>query len=214
VESLRDTGEDVDRRDPAPPLAGVVLCGGRSLRMGTDKAGIAIGGVTLLDRAVTRLRDACDPILVAPGDVALEAGAYVTVVDAVRGAGPIAGLVAALRVSPHRLLAVVAVDLPWLDPVLLRMLAARIEDHDVALCETVRGLEPLHAVYSRSALAAAERALQGPDRSLHGLLERVRTLRVTEDDWRAAGIPQRFSRNLNTPADLTELNLELGRPVR
>jgi len=213
VESLRDTGEDVDRRDPARPLAGVVLCGGRSVRMGADKASVEIGGVRLLDRAVTRLREACDPVLVAPGDVAFEAGAYVTVVDAVRGTGPIAGLVAALRVSPHRLLAVVAVDLPWLDPVLLRMLADRIADHDVALCETVRGVEPLHAVYSRSALAAAERALQGPDRSMHGLIERVRTLRVTEDEWRAAGISQRFSRNVNTPADLAELNRELGRPV-
>src|SRR6202521_1970230 len=86
VESLRDTGEDVDRRDPAPPLAAVVLCGGRSVRMGTDKASVEIAGVTLLDPAVTRLRDACDPVLVAPGDVVLEAGAYVTVADAVRGA--------------------------------------------------------------------------------------------------------------------------------
>jgi molybdopterin-guanine dinucleotide biosynthesis protein A len=213
VESLRDAGEDVDLRDPGPPLAGVVLCGGRSVRMGTDKASTEVGGVTLLDRAVTRLGDVCDPVLVAPGDVAVDGGAYVTVVDAVRDAGPLAGFVAALRASPHRLLAVVAVDLPWLDPVLLRMLAGWIADHDVAVCETARGIEPLHAVYARSALATAERALQRSDRSMHGLIERVRTVRVTEGEWRAAGISQRFSRNVNTPADLAELNLELRRPV-
>jgi molybdopterin-guanine dinucleotide biosynthesis protein A len=213
VESLRDAGEDVDIRDHAPPLAGVVLCGGRSLRMGTDKASIEFEGVTLLDRALTRLREVCDPVLVAPGDVAVGAAAYAAVVDAIPGAGPLAGLVAALRASPHRLLAVVAVDLPWIDPALLRMLAARVGDYDVALCETARGVEPLHAVYSRSALAGAERALDGSDRSLHALIERVRAVRVTEDEWRAAGISQRFSRNLNTPADLAELSLESGPAV-
>jgi molybdopterin-guanine dinucleotide biosynthesis protein A len=210
VESLRDTVDPVDPRAPAP-LAGVVLCGGRSLRMGVDKATIDVGGVTLLERAVTRLRAACDPVLIAPGELCLAAGADACVVDALPGAGPLAGLVAALRASPHRLLAVVAVDLPWLDPALLRLLAVWIGAHDAAVCVTDQGLQPLHAVYARTALDAAEDALHGPDRSLRGLIGRVRTLRVAEHEWRAAGIAQRFSRNLNTPADVAELSRELGR---
>jgi molybdenum cofactor guanylyltransferase len=181
--------------------------------MGVDKATIDVGGVTLLERAVTRLGAVCDPVLIAPGDLDLPAGAYVSIVDAVPGAGPMAGLVAALRAAPHRLLAVVAVDLPWLDPTLFRLLAGRIGDHDAALCETDRGVEPLHAVYARSARAAAEAALRGPDRSLRGLIDGLRTVRVTQAEWRAAGISERFARNVNTPADLAELSLELDRPV-
>jgi molybdopterin-guanine dinucleotide biosynthesis protein A len=181
--------------------------------MGADKATIEVGGVTLLERAVTRLREVCDPVLVAPGDVTLPAsGAYVSVVDATPGAGPLAGLVAALRAAPHRLLAVAAVDLPWLDPALFRLLAGRIGAHDVALCETDRGVEPLHAVYARSALATAEATLCGPDRSLRGLIDGLRSVRVMPAEWRAAGISERFSRNVNTPADLAELSLELDRP--
>jgi molybdopterin-guanine dinucleotide biosynthesis protein A len=180
--------------------------------MGADKATIEVGGVTLLERAVTRLREVCDPVLVAAGDVALPAaGAYVSVVDAMPGAGPLAGVVAALRAAPHRLLAVVGVDLPWLDPALFRLLAGRIGTHDAALCETDWGVEPLHAVYARSALAAAESALRGPDRSLRGLIDGLRTVRVMPAEWRAAGISERFSRNVNTPADLAELSLELDR---
>jgi molybdenum cofactor guanylyltransferase len=181
--------------------------------MGVDKATIEVGGVTLLERAVTRLRAVCDPVLIAPGDVNLPAGAYVSVPDAMPGAGPLAGLVAALRASPHRLLAVVAVDLPWLDPVLLSLLARRIGADDAAFCETERDVEPLHAVYARSVLVAAESALRGPDRSLRGLIDRVRAVRVTRAEWRAAGISERFSRNVNTPADLAELSLELDRPA-
>jgi len=212
MESLRDS---VDPRAPAPrvALAGAVLCGGRSMRMGVDKATIDAGGVTLLERAVTRLRVACDPVLIAPGELSLTGGADASVVDAMAGAGPLAGLVAALRASPHHLLGVVAVDLPWLDPALLRLLAGRIGAHDAAVCETDRGVQPLHAVYARTALDAAEDALHGPDRSMRGLINRIRTLRVAEHEWRAAGVSQRFSRNLNTPADLAELSLELGRPA-
>jgi molybdopterin-guanine dinucleotide biosynthesis protein A len=181
--------------------------------MGADKATIEVAGVTLLERAVTRMREVCDPVLIAPGDVTLPAdGAYVSVVDAMPGAGPLAGIIAALRAAPHRLLAVVAVDLPWLDPALFRLLAARIGAHDAALCETDRGVEPMHAVYARSALATAEAMLRGPDRSLRGLIEGLRTVRVTPLEWRAAGISERFSRNVNTPADLAELSLELDRP--
>jgi molybdenum cofactor guanylyltransferase len=181
--------------------------------MGSDKATIEVGGVTLLERAVTRLREVCDPVLIAPGDVTLPAaGAYVFVVDAMPGAGPLAGLVAALRAAPHRLLAVVAVDLPWLDPALIRLLAGRIGAYDVALSETDRGVEPLHAVYARSALPTAESVLRGPDRSLRSLIDGLHTVRVMPAEWRAAGISERFSRNVNTPADLAELSLELDRP--
>jgi molybdopterin-guanine dinucleotide biosynthesis protein A len=209
---MRDTEEDVDLRDPAPMprrLAGVVLCGGRSLRMGIEKATIEVGGSTLLERAISRLREACDPVLVAPGELHLHAGDHEIVEDAVPGAGPLAALVAALRRSPHPLIAVVAVDMPWLDPALIRLLAGRIGDHDVAVSETDRGVEPLHAVYATSALDAAEVALRSPDRSMHGLIGRLRALTVAEAEWRAAGIAGRFARNVNTARDLADLRLEL-----
>ena len=215
MESLRDTEEDVDLRGPAPVsrrLAGVVVCGGRSRRMGVDKATIEIAGSTLLERAIARLRVVCDPVLVAPGALHLEAGDNEIVEDAVPGAGPLAALVGVLRRSPHPLIAVVAVDMPWLDPEALLLLARRIGDHDVAVCETDRGVELLHAVYATSALGPAEEALRTPDRSLHGLLGRLRVLAVSESEWRAAGIDERFARNMNTPADLADLRLELRQP--
>ena len=211
MESLRSTGEDVDLRDPATPspaLAGVVLCGGRSVRMGIDKATIEVGGTTLLDRATSRLAEVCDPVLIAPGDLTLAVDPRRLVHDAPPGAGPLAGIAGALRHSPHRLLAVVAVDMPWLDPPLLGFLAARIGDRDVAVCETDRGVEPLHAVYARSALPAIDAALSGPDRSVRGVIGRLRALIIAEDGWRAAGFSERFANNVNTPADLAAISPE------
>jgi molybdopterin-guanine dinucleotide biosynthesis protein A len=179
--------------------------------MGVDKASIRVDGSTLLERAILRLGEVCDPVLIAPGELKISVAGHHTVPDAVAGAGPLAAIVGALRHAPHRLLAVVAVDLPWLDPHLLRLLADRIAECDVAVCETDRGVEPLHAVYARSALPAAEMALESSDRSLRGLIDRLHPLRVTESEWRAAGVPARFADNVNTPADLAGLSPEAPR---
>lgn len=208
---LPAVGRDVDPRDPATPapaLAGVVLCGGRSVRMGIDKATVEVGGATLLDRALSRLTKVCDPVLIAPGDLHLGVETHRLVPDAMPGAGPLGGIVAALHRSPHRLLAVVAVDMPWLDPDLLRFLGTRIGDHDVAVCQTQRGLEPLHAVYARSALPVAEAALQSGERSLRGMIAQLRALTIAEEDWRSAGFSERFASNVNTPADLEGISPE------
>jgi molybdopterin-guanine dinucleotide biosynthesis protein A len=216
VESLRTTGEDVDLRDPArpsPALAGVVLCGGRSVRMGVDKATIEIGGTTLLARALGRLTEVCDPVFVAPGGLHLGIDATLLVPDALPDAGPLGGIVAALRRCRHPLLAVVAVDMPWIDPALLRLLADRIGDHDIALCLTQHGPEPLHAVYAQSALPVAEAVLHSPDRSVLGMIARLRALVVTEEEWRVAGVAERFASNVNTPADLAGVSPETRRPA-
>jgi molybdenum cofactor guanylyltransferase len=174
--------------------------------MGMDKATITFEGTTLLERALARLDAVCDPVLIAAGDVPIQVAGRTSVADTAPGAGPLGGIVAALRASPHRLLAVVAVDLPWIDPRLIRMLAASIGDGDVAVCETARGIEPLHAVYATSILAVAETALAGPDRSLRGLIGRSQAARLSESDWRDAGISDRFTRNINTPKDLAAVS--------
>jgi molybdenum cofactor guanylyltransferase len=174
--------------------------------MGVDKATLTFEGVTLLGRALARLDSVCDPVLIAAGDVPLTIAGGYFIPDDVRGAGPLGGLVAALRASPHRLLAVVAVDLPWIDPMLIRMLAARIGEHDVAVCETRRGIQPLHAVYSTSLLEAAETALVGRDRSLRRLIEGAHAVRLAESEWRDAGFTDTFTRNLNSPSDLAEVS--------
>jgi molybdenum cofactor guanylyltransferase len=173
--------------------------------MGRDKALIRIDGVTLIERAVRRLGQACDPVLIAPGARHIDVPGFVSVDDAVPGVGPLGGLVAALHASRHPLLAAVAVDMPWFDPILLRLLAEGIAGHEACVPVTDRGPEPLHAVYARASVTAGDAALSGTDHSLRGLLSRVRVRYVSEDEWRRAGVSPGFASNLNTPDDLARL---------
>lgn len=189
-----------------PPLAGLVLCGGHSRRMGVDKALLVLDGERLVDRAAARLGAVAAPVLLACGARALTVAGCSTVADMVAGAGPLGGIAAGLRVSPHRLLAVVAVDMPWLDAALLAGLAAAWRPGDDAVVPlSGRGPEPLHAVYARSALAVLEEALGAGRLRIQDALGGLRVRTVDAAELAGDIATARFALNLNRPADLLSL---------
>src|SRR5205807_2237046 len=180
------------------PCAGLVLCGGASSRMGIDKATLLFDGVPLWLRVAQRLARAADPVRLAPGTPGrLGQLEYKEVADAMAGAGPLAGLLAGLRSSPHDLLAVVAVDMPHVSPEVMALLVAYHGDDDALVPRAERGLEPLHAVYARSALTGLEAALAARELSLQTALRRLRVREVGPEEWRDADPLGRFATNLN-----------------
>lgn len=189
----------------AAPLSVAILCGGGSRRMGQDKNAVVVDDASLLDRAIARLWPIATTVLLASGATPVRREGCVTVPDTRPGGGPLAGIVAALAASPQRFCAVVAVDMPDADVRLLRTLAARCAGHDAAVPRSTRGVEPLHAVYARSALPALTAALESSDTSVHRAL---RALRVCYVSAGAAGAGDGFARNLNTPDDVTAWTAE------
>lgn len=183
-------------------MCGLVLCGGRSTRMGVDKATLLLQGERLVDRAVRRLAAVADPVLLAGGDTARAVAGCTAVADARSDAGPLGGLVAGLRASPHPLCAVVAVDMPYFDDELLALLAGEIGSADAAVPAGSGGLEPLHAVYHRRALPVLEAALAAAALRLQAVLEQLRIERVDVAERLGEDRAQRFAVNLNRPEDL------------
>ncbi len=190
------------------PLTGLVLCGGESRRMGTDKAVLEVGNVRLLDVVARRLATVADPVLVAPGRPGrLGPLPWPEVADARPGCGPLGGIVAGLEASPHELSAVVAVDLPLVDGGLLAWLARRStgEEAIVPVDEDGRR-QPLCAVYTRAAAPLLRGALDDGDLAVGRALSRLRVRFVAADEWTAAGFAPGWSRNVNTPDDLAALD--------
>lgn len=187
-------------------LAGVVLCGGASRRMGVAKTAIRVDGRLLVERVAEKLASIADPVLIAAGGRQLPDLPFERIADARRDAGPLAGIVAALRAT-DRPLAVVAGDMTNVDPSLLRFLAD-LQDGDLDAVVPVddHGLQPLHAVYAPSALTALESALNGDDLSLRSALGRLRVRTVEREEWGIVEPSGRFAANVNTPADLAELS--------
>jgi molybdopterin-guanine dinucleotide biosynthesis protein A len=184
-------------------LAGLVLAGGRSSRMGRDKALIDFEGQPLLLRVAARLALVAAPVLLAPGTPGrLGPVGYREVEDAAAGCGPLGGLVAGLEASPHELTAVVAGDMPYISAELLNLLAALRQGEDAIVPVGTTGLEPLHAVYATSALPKMREALAAGRLGLRQLLGELRVREVPPPEWSAGDVDARFAFSVNSPEDL------------
>jgi molybdopterin-guanine dinucleotide biosynthesis protein A len=187
-------------------VGGVVLCGGRSSRMGRPKAWLPFGGEALLQRVVRRLGEAVAPVVVvaAPGQELPSLPSEVAIVrDPEEGRGPLQGLAAGLAALVGRADAAYATscDAPFLRPAFVRRLIDLLGDHVVCVPRVGEYHHPLAAVYRVEAAAAAVRLLaEGRPRPVF-LFDAVPT-RVVEAE-ELADVDPNFEtlRNLNTPED-------------
>ena len=198
---------------------GIVLCGGKSTRMGTSKAWLPFGPETMLQRVVRLLSTVVAPIVaVAAMDQALpDLPANVIITrDEQQGRGPLEGLRAGLKALPMDVDAAYATscDVPLLEPGFVRQMLDLAAGYDVAVIEIDGFAHPLSAVYRRTTLAAVD-ALLAQDRLRPAFLfEMVRTRRVSPLEI-TADPELRTLQNLNRPEDyeqaLALFNAQTGR---
>lgn len=183
-------------------LTGLVLAGGRSTRMGRDKATLIVDGERLVDRAVAVLAQCCDEVLLAAAGRPLSVAGARTISDAELDAGPLAGIVAGLEAAATDLVAVIAVDLPDASAAVLDLLAATWEG-EAGVAPLVDGvMEPLHAVYATAAAGRYADLLRAGERSPRRALEGLGARLVGPEEWGTAAADGRFARSLNSPGDL------------
>jgi molybdopterin-guanine dinucleotide biosynthesis protein A len=193
----------------AATCAGVVLAGGKSARMGMEKAALRIGDETLLARIVRRLRLALPEVYVVgpPNLAALIPGAAV-IPDEIPDSGPLGGLSTALAHAPSQHVFVIGCDMPFVEPALARAMAryaARYPGADVVAVRTLRGLEPLHAVYTQTCASAVRERLASADgRSLTALLERLNVKELPARIVARHDPSGRSTFNANLPEDWRE----------
>jgi molybdopterin-guanine dinucleotide biosynthesis protein A len=188
-------------------IAGLLLTGGASRRMGTDKALIEVDGRRLVDRAAAILGAVADPVVeVGPGWSRLPA-----VREHPPGSGPLAALgagAAALRGAGHDgPVLVLAVDMPRVSVELLRFLAGRAGP-ETAVPRADGHPQPMCARYGADVLAAVDERLAAGGRSLRDLLESMAAEGVVgwveREEWEPVGGPEAFS-DVDTPDDLRRL---------
>ncbi len=189
-------------------IVGVVLAGGRSRRMGRDKAQLRLGSASLVEQAAARLLEVTAEVLVADRGRVLAPG-HRSIADG-DGAGPVAGILGAAELYPGRDLLVLACDLPRVPAELLRRLARPMAE-DACVPRWRRGLEPLCALYRPPALAVMAAAARAGRFGLHAVLrqESLHVRALEGRDLEAFGPPADIFLNLNTPEDLARLE---GRP--
>lgn len=178
------------------PIPVYILAGGRSSRFGSDKARAPLRGRPLLAHVV----EAVEPFASGVTVVAGGAGEYDdlglrTIVDETPDAGPVGGLIAAMRDCGEERLLLTSCDFVGLRAEWIETLLA-VENEAPAICYRGDRWQPMLGIWRTSALAVAESALSAGRDSMRGLLDEVGAHAIAQpDDW-----PRRPG--INTPEDL------------
>ena len=187
----------------------IILAGGRSARMGRDKAALPIGDTTLLAHVVTQLQRAFATIIVVAGRAAdqpsvIDAAArgVVLVRDEVAYQGPVHALRAGLGAAAGDPVFVASCDLPSVRAEVALKLCAMLENHDAVIPRVGGRLQMLHAVYRRErCLGALDAMVARDERRLHRIVDHIRARIVEEAEMRLIDPHLESFFNVNTPDD-------------
>ncbi|MGH9220668.1 MAG: molybdenum cofactor guanylyltransferase [Vicinamibacterales bacterium] len=187
-------------------IGGIVLCGGKSTRMGVPKATLPFGTETMVQRVVRLLGTVVSPVIV----VAARGQSLPALPDEVRVArderearGPLEGIRAGLSALPASTDAayITSCDVPLLVPAFVERMIDLMGDHDIAVIEVDGFPHPLSAIYRRDTLPHVERLLASDRLRPVFLFEAVRTRRVKPEEMEVVDPELKTLRNLNTPED-------------
>jgi molybdenum cofactor guanylyltransferase len=186
-----------------PGIAGVILAGGQSLRMGRNKALIEIDGLPLIKRVHSTLSALFPELLIVTNSPENYQFLNCTCVpDQFVGEGSLAGIHSALFNARNDLVFVTACDMPFLSSAVIRQICALAGNHDIVVPESQTGLEPLQALYRKSCLPAVEQMLKAERRKILWLYEQLDTRIVQWQEICQLPGADRAFQNLNTPEDL------------
>lgn len=186
-------------------VSGIILAGGNSRRMGRDKAFLPWGQTTLIEHLLERLRPVTDELVVAVKDARAFRHLKARVVeDCVPDAHALGGLYTGLRAACHERCFVCACDAPFLNVPLIRFLVEQVDGYELVIPKTRHGLEPLHAVYAKSALGAIKEQLRRRHWDLKALVPTLRTLVVGPESIHRFDPEELSFFNLNAPEDLAQ----------
>jgi molybdopterin-guanine dinucleotide biosynthesis protein A len=186
-------------------ITGLILAGGASRRMGSDKAFLEVDGVPLIARVHAVLAPLFADVLIAAGRETQGRGPFPArvVYDEVPGLGPLGGVAAGLRAATTPWVFAFACDMPNLDAAVIERIAReRAEGIPAVVPESAGGVESCHALYARAALTLIEASLREGERAPHRLFRRIGARVIPKAEIAAVDPEFRSLANLNTPDDL------------
>jgi len=174
-------------------VSAIILAGGQSRRMQTEKSMLPLDGRALIETIVAQISPYFSEVIISA--VARDRFTFLglpTVADETPGQGPLMAILSALRVSAHANNFVLACDIPFIHAPFLLEILHLAEAHDIVVPRYRDGkFEPLFAAYNRCLIPLIEKQIQSGDRKISSLFPLCRTKFVAMDG-------QKWFRNLNT----------------
>jgi molybdopterin-guanine dinucleotide biosynthesis protein A len=183
-------------------ITAAVLTGGKSKRFGRDKVVEPLGGVMLVERVLAVLRGIFQEVILI-GHERKEIEGYESIPDIMPGCGPLGGIYTALASSTNPYCFIFAADMPNLSSGLINYMAGLREKADVIIPRMPKGLEPLHAVYSKRIEVSVRKKLKSKELRILPLIESVSVFEVDISLIARFGDPHTIFANINKASDMT-----------
>lgn len=187
-------------------ITGIILAGGKSLRMGTDKALLEINGQPLLQRAIDYCRPWCQTILVSSNDQEHKMFGCETVPDEIQNCGPLGGIYSCLQKSETDWNFVLSTDAPFVEPAFFSFLVSASGNYDVVVPCHNGGVEPLIALYHKRCSPEIAKCLKTGHFKMQDFFKTVNTCFIGSQSW-VDQYPRIFF-NLNRPEDFLAIGSE------
>lgn len=181
-------------------ITGIILTGGLSTRMGTDKALLKLNGITLLENAINVCRQCCNQILISSDNPKHQNFGFKVVPDEYKKSGPLSGIYSCLKISNTEWNFVLSVDAAFVPSSFVEELIKNTFQFDAVIPFHKKGKEPLISMFNKSALPKMQQHLETGNFKMHNLIYDLNTHFYDSQNWveKHANI---FD-NLNRPDDI------------
>jgi len=186
-------------------VTGVILVGGKSRRMGRDKAFLQIAGKTLFERVLEIFRESFDRIVLVGDRAERFAGYGLPVLPDIYPESALGGLYTALYHAETEYIFVSSCDLPFPNREILLYLCSLRDGFDAVVPKTARGFEPLFALYAKGCLGPIKESLESGNFCAYGYYPRVRVRYVQDEELARLDRDGRSFVNVNTPEEFEKI---------
>jgi len=191
-------------------VTAVILAGGNSTRMKSNKALLPYSGELFIERIYRQLSALFPEVILVTNTPEFYRFLPCRMVpDEFPGMGSLAGIHAGLKQSRTDRIFVVACDMPYLNSGLIRQMVAKAQGSDVVIPESDGGFEPLHAVYAKSCLPAMEEALKNGTRKIVNCFDWSKVSVMSKEEIAALDPDFHSFRNINTPEEYFRFREEM-----
>lgn len=184
-------------------MTGIILSGGKSVRMGRDKAFIKINGRPIIQRIYDIFKRCFNEIIIVTNQEASYEGFNATIVnDLIANYGALGGLYTGLFFSSNPYSFCVACDMPFLNESVVRYLVEQADGYDAIVPRTEDGLQPLHAIYSKSCIKPIKELMDMGKYKIIDFYPLISIKIIEEHEFIHLDRTKSSFININTPEDL------------
>lgn len=192
---------------PISRLTPVILAGGKSSRMGQDKAFVKLGNQPMIEVILAKLIPlfCLSPIIIANRPEKYTYLGIQVQADRMPDMGPLSGIHAGLYYASSPFVFVVGCDNPLLNSAVISYMQNQIANYDIVVPDHGGYCHPLHAIYSQNCMKAIEAMLRQDNRKLTDLFSKVKVRYIHSDEFVKIPDAEQSFVNVNTPADLAKV---------